>query len=66
MKDGFTHVTTKSETLKRWQETDPVVRNEVYESFYQLYMMTESDELRNALAVSRCLLMELSYSAKEE
>lgn len=65
-KDGFTHVTEKSETLNRWQETDPAVRNEVFESFYQLYVMAESDELKHALAVSRCLLMEMAYPNKED
>ena len=53
-----------SETLKRWQETDPAMRNEVFESFFKLYVLAESEELKNALAVSKCLLMEFAYPNK--
>lgn len=52
----------KPVTLNAWQETDPAIRNEVYDLYYKFYMLAESEKLKTALAVSRCLLME---AAKE-
>ena len=49
----------KSITLQAWQNLDPALYKEIYDLYYKFYMLADSEELKEALAISRCLLMEM-------
>ena len=62
MSDGNTHVTQKSETLKRWQETDPELRDFVLQELHveAKVQVQLNVKRKNALSVAYCLLIEMA------
>ncbi len=58
--DGLTHVTQKSESLKRWLRTDPEVRNHVLQEAFEKIHEQEKDEHNVAWCVAYCLLIEMA------